>query len=101
MLAHLHGIDVLLAERPRELRAVERGEREEDKGGAGNATDFAEYVDDLRDDDLPGAPGDADHSWFALMQFNVATMIEALGGDASAIEALVPPTFADDATYPQ
>jgi len=61
----------------------------------------ADYVDDLRDDDLPGAPGDADHSWFALMQFNFVTMIEALGGDASAIAALTPPAFADAATYPQ
>lgn len=61
----------------------------------------AEYVDDLRDDDLPGAPGDPDHSWFALMQFNVVTMIEALGGDASAITALSPPDLDDAATYPQ
>ena len=61
----------------------------------------ADYVDDLRDDDLPGAPGDADHSWFALMQFNFVTMIEALGGDAGAIAALEPPTFEDTATYPQ
>lgn len=61
----------------------------------------AEYVDDLRDDDLPGTPGDAEHSWFALMQFNFVTMIEALGGDASAVAALSPPDFEDDATYPQ
>lgn len=60
-----------------------------------------EYVDDLRDDDLPGVPGEPDHSWFALMQFNYTTVVEALGGDASAIRALVPPTFADTATYPQ
>lgn len=61
----------------------------------------ADYVDDLRDDDLPGSPGDPDHSWFALMQFNFVTMIEALGGDASAIAQLVPPAFDDTATYPQ
>jgi ABC-type Zn uptake system ZnuABC Zn-binding protein ZnuA len=61
----------------------------------------ADYVDDLRDDDLPGAPGDPDHSWFALMQFNFVTMIEALGGDATAIADLTPPTFDDTATYPQ
>lgn len=61
----------------------------------------ADYVDDLRDDDLPGSPGDADHSWFALMQFNFVTMIEALGGDASAIAELTPPAFEDSATYPQ
>ena len=42
----------------------------------------ATYVDDLRDDDLPGAPGEADHSWLGLMKFNFITMTEALGGDA-------------------
>lgn len=46
------------------------------------------YSDDLRDDDLPGKPGDPRHSWLALMQFNYLTMIEALGGDASALRAL-------------
>jgi ABC-type Zn uptake system ZnuABC Zn-binding protein ZnuA len=61
----------------------------------------ADYVDDLRDDDLPGTPGDPDHSWFALMQFNFVTMIEALGGDASAIADLSPPAFTDTADYPQ
>lgn len=61
----------------------------------------AAYVDDLRDDDLPGAPGEPDHSWFALMQFNFVTMIEALGGDADAVAALRPPSFEDTATYPQ
>ena len=47
-----------------------------------------EYVDVLRDDDLPGAPGDADHSWLGLMRFDYVTMTEALGGDASALRAL-------------
>jgi ABC-type Zn uptake system ZnuABC Zn-binding protein ZnuA len=62
----------------------------------------AEYVDDLRDDDLPGAPGDAEHSWLGLMRFNFATMTAALGGDPSAIEAFDPtlPT-PDTAFYPQ
>jgi ABC-type Zn uptake system ZnuABC Zn-binding protein ZnuA len=48
----------------------------------------ATYVDDLRDDDLPGDPGDPDHSWLALMQFNYVTVVEALGGDATALRAL-------------
>jgi ABC-type Zn uptake system ZnuABC Zn-binding protein ZnuA len=60
-----------------------------------------DYVDDLRDDDLPGAPGDPEHSWFALMQFNYTTVVEALGGDATAIRDVVPPSFDDTATYPQ
>jgi ABC-type Zn uptake system ZnuABC Zn-binding protein ZnuA len=59
-----------------------------------------EYVDDLRDDDLPGEPGDSEHSWLALMRFNVATIVESLGGDAAALEALdVAPSAPDAATY--
>ena len=46
----------------------------------------ARYVDDMRDDDLPGEPGDPDHSWFGLMRFNVSTMVEGLGGEASALQ---------------
>lgn len=61
----------------------------------------ATYVDDLRDDDLPGRPGDASHSWFALMQFNYVTLVDALGGDADAIAAVEPPQFVDTAEYPQ
>lgn len=60
----------------------------------------AMYVDDLRDDDLPGSPGDVEHSWFALMRFNYTTMVEALGGDASAIRSLSTPGLPDAATYP-
>ena len=58
------------------------------------------YVDTLRDDDLPGEPGDPEHSWFGMMKLNFNTMVESLGGDAQAIEALplLPP---DDAKYPQ
>lgn len=60
------------------------------------------YVDDLRDDDLPGAPGDPDHSWLGLMKFNFVTMTESLGGDASALELFeVRNVVPDDATYPQ
>ncbi len=61
-----------------------------------------EYVDVLRDDDLPGEPGTVDHSWFGLMVFDYVTMTEALGGDASAIAALDVRNVAPDiATYPQ
>ena len=61
-----------------------------------------EYVDDLRDDDLPGDPGDDGHSWLGLMQVNMVTIIEALGGDASAIAALdVRPDAEDTAVYAQ
>jgi ABC-type Zn uptake system ZnuABC Zn-binding protein ZnuA len=60
------------------------------------------YVDVLRDDDLPGAPGDADHSWLGLVRFDFVTMTEALGGDATALRALdVRAVAPDGATYPQ
>lgn len=58
------------------------------------------YVDVLRDDDLPGSPGDADHSWLGLMRFDYVTMIEALGGKAPSLHALDTGKPAD-ADYPQ
>jgi len=62
----------------------------------------AVYIDDLRDDDLPGEPGDPEHSWLGLMKFNFVTMVEALGGDAAAIEAIDTADVAQDsAVYPQ
>lgn len=62
----------------------------------------ARYVDVLRDDDLPGAPGDPEHSWVGLMHFDFVTMTEALGGDASALKAFKPHDVAPDgADYPQ
>jgi ABC-type Zn uptake system ZnuABC Zn-binding protein ZnuA len=61
-----------------------------------------EYVDVLRDDDLPGKPGEAEHSWLGLMLFDYITMTEALGGDATALRAIeVAAVVADLATYPQ
>jgi ABC-type Zn uptake system ZnuABC Zn-binding protein ZnuA len=60
------------------------------------------YVDVLRDDDLPGAPGEPRHSWMGLMRFDYVTMTEAMGGDASALRALEPRNaVADHAEYPQ
>ena len=46
----------------------------------------AVYVDTLRDDDLPGQPGEARHSYFGLMVADVATMAKALGGSSAAID---------------
>lgn len=43
------------------------------------------YVDDLRDDDLPGEPGSAEHSYVGLMVMNLRIMAEALGGDPALI----------------
>ena len=60
------------------------------------------YVDVLRDDDLIGGPGDSDHSWMGLMRFNYVTMVEALGGDASALKSLdTSDVGPDTANYPQ
>ena len=62
----------------------------------------AAYVDDLRDDDLPGEPGDPDHSWLGLMRFDFTTIVESLGGDASGLEAFeVRDVVPDEAEYPQ
>ncbi|MFM2182377.1 MAG: hypothetical protein RJB61_671 [Actinomycetota bacterium] len=61
-----------------------------------------QYVDVLRDDDLPGEPGDPEHSFLGLMRFDYVTMVEALGGDASALLALdVADVVPDMAEYPQ
>jgi manganese/iron transport system substrate-binding protein len=46
----------------------------------------AVYVDTLRDDDLPGKPGEAKHSYIGLMVDDVVTMAKALGGDPTPIE---------------
>ena len=62
----------------------------------------AEYVDDLRDDDLPGAPGDPEHSWLGLMLFDYITITDALGGDSTALRGVEVRNVApDDADYPQ
>jgi ABC-type Zn uptake system ZnuABC Zn-binding protein ZnuA len=60
------------------------------------------YVDVLRDDDLIGKPGDPEHSWMGLMRFDFATMVDALGGNSSALKALdVSDVVIDNAVYPQ
>ena len=48
----------------------------------------ARYVDDLRDDDLPGSPGDPEHSYLGLMAFDYRTFMGALGGDVSPFREL-------------
>jgi ABC-type Zn uptake system ZnuABC Zn-binding protein ZnuA len=65
----------------------------------------AEFVDELRDDDLPGKPGDPLHSYLGLMAQNMRIMAPALGGDASAMDNVdTSPVFTDGpspAKYPQ
>ena len=46
------------------------------------------YVDTLSDDDLPGDPGDAGHSYIGMMVDNLKTMATALGGDPSLMEGV-------------
>jgi ABC-type Zn uptake system ZnuABC Zn-binding protein ZnuA len=60
------------------------------------------YVDKLRDDDLPGEPGDAQHSWLGLMKFDFVTMVKNLGGDTTPLDAVsVTSATPDTADYPQ
>jgi len=62
----------------------------------------ARYEDTLRDDDLPGEPGDPEHSWLGLMRYDYVTMINGLGGEATELAALdTTPAVQDDANYPQ
>ena len=66
----------------------------------GNTT----FVDQLADDDLPGAPGDPDHSYLGLIRQNMRIMIPALGGNADAFSDIdVSPVFEGEsgAVYPQ
>jgi ABC-type Zn uptake system ZnuABC Zn-binding protein ZnuA len=46
------------------------------------------YEDSLRDDDLPGDPGQAEHSYVGLMLYDVKTMVTDLGGDPAALAAV-------------
>jgi ABC-type Zn uptake system ZnuABC Zn-binding protein ZnuA len=64
----------------------------------------ARFIDELRDDDLPGAPGDPGHSYLGLMRTNMEVLVTALGGSAEALRDLdVGPVFegAPRVTYPQ
>jgi len=67
----------------------------------GRATS-ARYEDTLRDDDLPGEPGSAEHSWLGLIAYNYKTMITGLGGRTNALDKLSVANVApDEAVYPQ
>jgi len=60
------------------------------------------YEDSLRDDDLPGAPGEPQHSLLELLRYNYRTMISGLGGQPTQLDALVfERTVPDTAFYPQ
>lgn len=40
----------------------------------------ARYEDALRDDDLPGEPGDTEHSWLGLLRHDDVTSTRGPGG---------------------
>lgn len=62
----------------------------------------ARYEASLRDDDLPGVPGEAGHSWLGLMKGNYTTMIKGLGGQTPTIDAVtIDSSVPDTAMYPQ
>lgn len=46
----------------------------------------ADFIDQLRDDDLPGGPGDPEHTYMGLMAANVKIMAPALGGNADVFD---------------
>jgi ABC-type Zn uptake system ZnuABC Zn-binding protein ZnuA len=46
------------------------------------------FVSTLSDDDLPGDPGDPDHSYIKMMVENLKTMAAALGGDPTLMDGV-------------
>ena len=64
----------------------------------------ARFVDQLRDDDLPGSHGDPRHSYMGLMLTNVEVIVTALGGSAEAMSGFdTGPVFEGEsgAVYPE
>ena len=52
------------------------------------------YIDKLRDDHLPGSPGDPEHSYVGMMLYNIRIMFEALGGSTEDLNAINPEPIA-------
>ena len=58
------------------------------------------YIDRLRDDALPGKPGEPQHSYIGMMIENLTIMFEALGGSAEALKKVDPaPVAGSHADY--
>ena len=58
------------------------------------------YIDKLRDDELPGTPGDPQHSYIGMMVENMTILFEALGGSADALKKVEPaPVAGSHADY--
>lgn len=48
----------------------------------------ARFVDEVRDDVLPGAPGTSEHTYVGMLVGNVRTITAALGGDPSPLDGV-------------
>ncbi|HEX5607730.1 MAG TPA: metal ABC transporter substrate-binding protein [Candidatus Binatia bacterium] len=48
------------------------------------------YIDKLRDDELPGKPGEPRHSYIGMMLDNMTIMFEALGGSSESLKNVDP-----------
>lgn len=58
------------------------------------------YIDKLRDDELPGKPGEPRHSYIGMMIENLTIMFEALGGSAETLKKIDPaPVAGSHADY--
>ena len=69
------------------------------KNGSG-----VKFVDDLRDDDLPGGPGDSTHTYLGLMLHNATIIVSSLGGNPSPLSEFDPRLVFQEqsqAIYPQ
>lgn len=55
------------------------------------------YIDKLRDDELPGRPGDPQHSYIGMMVENLTIMFEALGGSGAVLKKVDPAPVAGSA----
>ena len=50
----------------------------------------AQYIDQLRDDEPPGAPTDRNHTYLGMMLEDMNIMIPALGGQVDALQGIDP-----------
>lgn len=58
------------------------------------------YIDKLRDDELPGKPGEPRHSYIGMMVENFTIMFEALGGSVEELKKIDPsPVAGSHADY--
>jgi ABC-type Zn uptake system ZnuABC Zn-binding protein ZnuA len=48
----------------------------------------ARFIDKLRDDEPPGSPGSADHTYLAMMKSDMQVIVGSLGGDPSILDPL-------------